>query len=250
MLKVERHGPVARIWLDRPEVRNAFNSELIAALHQAVVESGAARVVVLAGAGKAFCAGGDLEWMKKAADATQEQNEEDAFRLACLYQAISDSQAVVVARIHGACFGGGCGLVAAADYAIAAEDAVFCFSEARLGLLPATISPFVLRKIGPGHARALFATALAFGAPRAASIGLVHESAPADQLDLAVDKVIEAVLACGPEAAAESKRLAQAPPMDNRTAARLLAKVRTGEEAKAGIAAFLSKQPAPWVVKP
>jgi methylglutaconyl-CoA hydratase len=248
MLRVENDGPLLRVTLNRPEVRNAFNDELIAELHKTFtsIRIGETRVVVLAGEGDAFCAGGDLQWMKKAAEYTEEQNYEDALKLANLFQAMVNCPAVVIARVQGAAFGGGCGLVSASDVAVAGEKALFAFSEVRLGLVPATISPFVIPKIGQGHARALFATGEAFGAEHALRIGLVHDVA--EDLDAAIDKKIKTILAAGPHAAARAKALGWNEPLELETAARLLASVRAGDEGKEGVAAFLEKRKANFVV--
>lgn len=238
-------GPVARFTLDRPEVRNALNDQLIARLAEAFTSlSGETRAVVLAGNGPAFCAGGDLEWMKRAAAYTHEENERDALRLARLFQAIVDCPAVVIARVHGPAYGGGCGLVAACDVAIASEGAKFAFSEVKLGLVPATISPFVLPKIGAGHARALFTTGEAFSAGRALTIGLVHEVVAEADLDAAVDRKLRHVLAAGPSSVAISKRIAQDPPGSLEGSAKLLADVRASDEGREGVAAFLEKRTA------
>jgi enoyl-CoA hydratase/carnithine racemase len=249
MLNVESDGPVLRVTLNRPEVRNAFDDELIAQL-AAVFEhvSSDVRAVVVGGAGETFCAGGDLNWMRRAAGYTVEQNEADALRLARLFQSIVDCHAVVIARVQGAAFGGGCGLVAAADVAIAAEGTKFSFSEVKLGLVPATISPFVLPKIGPGHARHLFTTGEVFDAAHAARIGLVHDVVLTAELGTAVERRVKAVLGAGPAAVASAKRLAQTPPLSLESAARLLAETRAGDEAREGIAAFLDKRKATYVV--
>lgn len=250
MLRVESDGPVLHVTLNRPEVRNAFDDELIAALDEtfAKVPEGT-RVVLLSGEGKAFCAGGDLNWMTKAAAYTEEQNYEDAMRLAGLFERIATCPAVTIAKVHGAAFGGGCGLVAAVDIAAAAEGTRFAFSEVRLGLIPATISPFVIPKIGASHARALFATGEAFDATHAVQIGLVHLVAPADVLDGLVEAKIAAVLSSGPEAVATAKRLVLEGPLSREESARRLARARAGAEGKEGVAAFLAKRPASFVVK-
>jgi methylglutaconyl-CoA hydratase len=248
MLRVERDGAVLRLTIDRPEVRNAFNDELIEALSREFRNLAPdVRAVVLTGEGEAFCAGGDLNWMRKAAGYTEEQNYEDALKLARLFQSMVDAPAVVVARVKGPAFGGGCGLVAAADVAVAAEGSLFAFSEVRLGLVPATISTFVLPKIGAGNARALFSTGEAFDASTALRIGLVHEVAPADGLDEAVRRKLKAILTAGPQAVAASKRLAQHAPESLEASARLLARTRAGEEGKEGVAAFLGKRKAAFV---
>ena len=246
MLKVEVVGPVVRVVLDRPAVRNAFNDELIQALTQAFATLPVgARAVVISGEGKAFCAGGDLEWMRKAAGYTQDENHRDALRLARLFRTIVESPVPVIAKVHGAAFGGGCGLVAAADIAIASTDAKFAFSEVKLGLIPATISTIVVPKIGPGHARSLFATGEAFGAGRALQIGLIHEIA--EDLDAAVSAKLKHILASGPEAVAAAKRLVQDFPMSLDDAADRLARARSSKEGTEGVAAFLEKRPAAYV---
>lgn len=251
MLNVESNGPVLRVTLNRPEVRNAFDDELIAQL-AAVFEHVAeeVRVVVVSGAGETFCAGGDLNWMRRAAGYTVEQNEADALSLARLFQSIVDCHAVVIAKVQGAAFGGGCGLVAAADVAVAAQDTKFSFSEVKLGLVPATISPFVLPKIGPGHARHLFTTGEIFEADHALRIGLVHDAVVRADLDAAVAKRVKGVLSSGPRAVASAKRLAQREPLSLAAAARLLAETRAGDEAREGIAAFLDRRKASYVVEP
>jgi len=241
MLTVERDGAVLNLTLNRPEVRNAFNAELIKALTEAFgnLQSGD-RVVVIRGAGEAFCAGGDLHWMREAAEYTFDQNAADARRLYDLFEAIATCPALVVSHVHGACFGGGCGIVAASDVVVADAATKFAFSEVRLGLVPATISPFVLPKIGAGHARALFATGAIFDAERALRIGLVHEIGDAES----IAKIVKNQLAVGPLAAASSKRLAMHPPLDRAAAADLLAETRAGDEAREGIGAFLEKRKA------
>jgi len=251
MLNVESEGSVLRVTLNRPEVRNAFNDELIAEL-TAVFSHIASdvRAVVLAGAGETFCAGGDLQWMRKAAGYTESQNYEDALRLANLLKSISECRVPVIARVQGAAFGGGCGLVAAADIAVSAENGLFAFSEVRLGLVPATISPFVTPKIGTGHARHLFTTGEAFKAEHALRIGLVHDVVPLDSLDTAVNRRLKAILGAGPSAVARAKQLAHESPLSLDDAAKLLARTRAGEEAREGIAAFLEKRPASFVEEP
>ncbi|MBS1721882.1 MAG: enoyl-CoA hydratase/isomerase family protein [Armatimonadetes bacterium] len=250
MLKTSQDGPVLHVTLDRPEVRNALNDELIAALTDAIVGMPAAtRVVVLGGEGKAYCAGGDLEWMRRAANYTEEQNYEDAMKLGRLFEAIATCRAVVVSRVQGAAFGGGSGLVAASDVAIAEENTLFAFSEAKLGLIPATISSFVLNKIGSGNARWLFTTAEAFDAATALRVGLVHEVTNIVDLDAAVERKVKAVLKCGPEAVAASKRLCMEGPLPMDRCARMLATARSGQEGREGVAAFLEKRPASFVAE-
>lgn len=241
-------GAVVRVTLNRPEVRNAFDDGLIAALTRTFeILPDNARVVVISGEGKAFCAGGDLEWMRKAANYTEEQNYEDALKLAKLFKSIAYSHAVVIAKVHGAAFGGGCGLVAASDVAIAAEDTKFSFSEVKLGLLPGTISPYVIPKIGAGNARALFSTGEVFGSEKALRIGLVHEVGAAEALDGLVDEKIKAILSAGPQACAAAKRLVLDAPLTIEESARRLAQARAGAEGREGVAAFLEKRKASFV---
>ncbi len=250
MLDVTRDGAVLRLTLARPEVRNALNDELIAALSDAFTNlDPEVRVVVLRGEGKSFCAGGDLNWMRKAANYTEEENYQDALKLANLFKAMTDSRAVVICGVQGAAFGGGSGLVAACDVAVAVEGTTFCFSEVRLGLVAATISSFVLPKIGAGHARALFTTAEVFDALHAFNIGLVHRICPEDELEKQVEDYVGLVLQNGPESVAISKQLAIHGPHDIDTASRLLAQVRASEEGREGVAAFLDKRPASFNVK-
>ncbi len=250
MLRVEADGPVLTVTLARPEVRNAMNDELIAALSGVFLElSDSVRVVVLQGEGKSFCAGGDLNWMKKAAGYTREQNAADALMLAGLFEAIATCRAVVMAKVQGAAFGGGCGLVCAADVTVAERSTKFSFSEVRLGLVPATISPHVIAKIGSGHARAFFTTGEVFDGETALRIGLVHEAVGAEVLDSMVESKVADVLRNGPESVAKSKWLAQQPVLDNERAAELLAEMRASDEGREGVAAFLETRTASFVVE-
>ncbi len=250
MLKVEVDGAVLRVTLDRPEVRNALNDELIGALTETFRSiSPHTRVVVLGGEGSAFCAGADLGWMKLTTDYSAEENERDAVKVARLFQTLTECPAVVICKIHGPAFGGGAGLVASSDIAIASPEAKFAFSEVRIGLVPATISPAVLSKIGASHARALFTTGEAFSASRALSIGLVHEVVSATELDGTIESKVTHVLNSAPGAVAIAKRIASQPPMQLEEAAKLLARVRGSEEAREGFSAFLEKRPAAYVVK-
>lgn len=249
MLTVESRGPVLHVTLNRPEVRNAFNDELIAKLTEVFSGVGPeTRAVVVSGEGKAFCAGGDLEWMRKAADYTEEQNYQDAVKLGRLFESIANCPAVVIAKVHGAAFGGGAGVVACVDIAIAEMDTKFAFSEVRLGLLPGTISAFVIPKIGAGHARALFVTGEAFDAQHAFHIGLVHKVVGAESLDEAVAEKLKWVLAAGPNAVRESKRIVLDSPLPIEECARRLAAARASEEGKEGVSAFLEKRKAGFVV--
>lgn len=248
MLLTERAGSVLNVKLDRPEVRNAFNDELIAALTNTFTNiEDDVRVIVLSGEGQSFCAGGDLQWMKKAASYSEEQNYEDALKLAELFRAIATCHPVVIARVHGAAFGGGTGLVAAADIAVAAEGTRFAFSEVKLGLVPATISMHVIPKIGEGNARAYFVSGEPFDSDTALRIGLVHGVVPVEGLDHLVNSKVKQVLSAGPKAAHASKMLAQSREMSIEETARLLASMRAGEEGKEGVAAFLEKRKASFV---
>ena len=196
---------------------------------------------------KSFCAGGDLNWMRKAAGYTEEQNAADAQTLAELFEAMTNSHAVFVAEVHGAAFGGGCGLVAAADVALAEIGTKFSFSEVRLGLVPATISPFVVQKIGSGHARALFTTGEVFDSAKALRIGLVHDEVAPGTMFTEVRKRVVDILRNGPESVSTSKWLAQQPPMNKIESSQLLARVRAGDEGREGVQAFLEKRPASFV---
>jgi methylglutaconyl-CoA hydratase len=242
-LRIEREGSVLRVTLARPERRNAFDAELIRALTEAFADVGDARVVVLAGDGESFCAGADIEWQRSAIDLSYEENVEDALRLHAMLEAIDSCPAPVVARIHGYCLGGGCGLAASVDVALAADDATFGFSEVKLGIVPAVISPFVLSRIGEGAARRYFLTGERFDAATALHIGLVHEVAA--DLDEAVERVAGELLSSGPEAIRAAKALIRARPSGDE-AAHIAAELRTSEEGQAGLRAFLEKRPAPW----
>lgn len=234
-----------KVILNRPEVRNAFNDELIAELTNTFSNiPGHVRVIEISGEGKAFCAGGDLEWMKKASTYSEAENIRDAVKLAGLFQSIATCPALVIAKVHGAAFGGGCGLVAAADVAVAAPETLFAFSEVRLGLIPATISTFVIPKIGAGHARALFATGEAFNADHAFRIGLVHGVGSIEEL---AEAKVKQVLSVGPNSVFESKRLVFDYPLEAEEAAKRLALARAGDEGKEGVAAFLERRKASFV---
>jgi methylglutaconyl-CoA hydratase len=242
-LRVERDGPVLRVTLARPERRNAFDAALIAELTEAFSDVGEARAIVLSGEGESFCAGADVEWQRSSVDLTYEENIEDALRLYRMCEAIDRCPAPVVAQVQGYALGGGSGLVACADVAVAAEEAIFGFTEVRLGIIPAVISPFVLGKIGHGAARRWFLTGERFGADVALRIGLVHD-VPADPAE-AVEGVVEALLAGGPEAVREAKRLVRERPSGRETA-EIAAARRTSEEGQAGMRAFLDKGTPPW----
>ena len=239
-LKIDREEHVLRVTLARPERRNAFDAALIAELTEAFADVGDARAVVLAGEGQSFCAGADVDWQRSAIDLSYEENVEDALRLYRMCETIDRCPAPVIARVHGYALGGGSGLAACADIAIAAPDAVFGFSEVKLGIIPAVISPFVLPKIG-AHARRYFLTGERFDAATALRIGLIEEIA--DDLDAAVDRVLSELLTAGPEAVREAKRLIRERPAGEETA-QIAARLRAGEEGQEGLRAFLEGRSA------
>jgi enoyl-CoA hydratase/carnithine racemase len=234
-LKIERDGHVLRVMLARPERRNAFDAALIAELTEAFTDVGDARAVVLAGEGQSFCAGADVDWQRSAIDLSYEENVEDALRLYRMCETIDSCPAPVIARVHGYALGGGSGLAACADITLAAPDAVFGFSEVKLGIIPAVISPFVLPKIG-AHARRYFLTGERFDAETALRIGLIEEIA--DDLDAAVDRVLSELLTAGPEAVREAKRLIRERPAGEDTA-QIAARLRASDEGQEGLRAFL-----------
>ncbi|HEV2713509.1 MAG TPA: enoyl-CoA hydratase-related protein [Gaiellaceae bacterium] len=242
-LRIERDGPVLRITLAKPERRNAFDAELIRELHEAFSDVGDPRVVVLAGDGPSFCAGADVEWQRSAIDLSYEENVEDALRLFRMLQAIDTCPVPVVGRIHGYALGGGSGVAACLDVGIASKDAVFGFSEVKLGIIPAVISPFVLPRIGAA-ARRYFLTGERFDAQTALRIGLVGEVAA--NLDDAVDRVVAELLTSGPEATREAKRLVRERP-GGEEAAETAARLRAGEEGQEGLRAFLERRKPPWM---
>ena len=254
LLTLVHTGPVATLTLNRPALHNAFNAELIAELHAAceeIARDATLRVLVLQGAGPSFCAGADLNWMRASLAYTREENLADAGRLDAMLTAMNTLPVAVVGRIHGTTMGGGVGLAACCDLVIAAEGATFGFSETRLGLLPAVIARPVVRKIGPGHARALFVSARRFNAHQALAIGLVHEVVPAPQLDTAVARGVADLLCCGPQAITAAKALIEAtmtlPTEEARAyAIAAIATARTGPEGQEGLRAFLEKRAATW----
>jgi enoyl-CoA hydratase/carnithine racemase len=239
-LRIEREGAVLRMTIARPERRNAFDASLIRELAGSFADVGDARVVVLAGEGPSFCAGADVEWQRASID-LYDENVEDALRLYEMLAAIDSCPAPVVARVQGFALGGGSGVVACTDVAVAGEDAVFGFTEVRLGIIPAVISPFVLDRIGGPAARRYFLTGERFGADVALRIGLVHEVAA--DLDASVERVVEDLLRVGPEAARAAKKLVRERP-GGEEAARIAARLRTSPEGQEGLRAFLEKRPA------
>lgn len=255
LLLERREGPVAHVVLARAEVRNAFNADLIAELHRCFERLGndpAVRAVVLAGEGKAFCGGADINWMRASLDLSRDENLEDARALSRMLRTVDRLPLPVIARVQGAALGGGAGLVAVCDIAIAAESAFFGFTETKLGILPAVISPFVLAKIGRSHARALALTGERFDARRALAIGLVHEIAPEAELDARIARVICELLSAGPSAVAATKRLfaevAERHYDDTLDlTAGAIATQRTSAEGQDGLRAFLEKRKPAWI---
>ena len=255
-VQVEKIGAVAWIWLSRPAVHNAFDASLIRELTQTFAELGndnAIRAIVLAARGRSFSAGADVEWMKQQGAATMERNRADAQQLAKLFQTIAESPKPTVARVHGAAIGGGVGLVSACDIAIGVSTALFATSEVRLGLIPATIAPYVVRAIGERHARRLFQTGERINAATAERIGLLHEVVPPEQLDARIQVVLEAILAGAPLAQHAAKMLVDAVAHQPVTAALIadtaerIAQRRADPEAAEGLSAFLEKRPAAWM---
>ena len=256
-LTIERTPPITRITLNRPEVHNAFNETLIAeltAVFESLREDEATRVVILQGAGKSFCAGADLNWMGKMVGSSFAENLEDARALARMFEAIDHCPKPVVGRVHGAALGGGAGLVAVCDIAVATPDAKFAFSEVKLGLIPAVITPYVVRKIGYGHARACFVSGERFDAETALRMGLIQRVVSAEQLDAEIDAITRNLLQNGPNAMAAAKMLLHAAlvlPADelrSLTIARI-AELRVSEEGQEGIRAFLEKRTPNFAVR-
>jgi enoyl-CoA hydratase/carnithine racemase len=239
-LRNERDGHVLRVTITRPERRNAFDANLIRELTEAFADVGDARAVVLAGEGESFCAGADVEWQRASIDLSIQENVADAMRLYRMCETIDSCPAPVVARIQGYALGGGAGLTACSDIAIVAPNATFGFSEVKLGIIPAVISPFVLPKIG-AHARRFFLTGERFDAETALRIGLVHELA--DNLDEAVERVVAELLSSGPMAVKAAKRLIRERPAGEETA-QIAATLRAGDEGQEGLRAFLEKRAA------
>lgn len=254
-LRVERRGFAAYVTLARPEVHNAFNARLIAELHAAFQQLDGeddVRAVVLQGDGPNFSAGADLNWMGASLNYSRDENVEDALRMADMFRAIDSCRHPVIGRIQGAALGGGAGLTAVCDIAIAAEGARFGFTEARLGIAPAVISPFVLRKIGETHARALFVTAERFDAARAHALGLVHQVVPLDQLDDTVRTTLLHIGQSGPAGVRAAKVMARtvlklSDEEAREMTAATIAGLRVGAEGQEGIRAFLEKRKAGWV---
>lgn len=262
-LRIRDRGPVREIRLSRPDVHNALDEELIAALTLAFAEVEAdphpPRAILLAAEGASFCAGADLHYMQRIAGYTADENHADALRLAALFRAVHDCPVFVLGRIQGAALGGGCGLVAGCDLAIASTQARFGFTEVRLGIVPATISPVVVARIGAAKARSLFPTGEIFDAAEAQRIGLVDRVAAPDQLDIEIDRILALLLSAAPGASREAKALADsaarwlagwtpdaAGASTSEEAATLIARMRALPEGREGIAAFLEKRKPGW----
>ncbi len=254
-LLVDVSAQVATVTLNRPDVRNAFNETMIADVTAAFTALGArddVRVIVLAGNGKAFCAGADLNWMRRMAGYSDDENRADALRLARMLSAVYRCPKPVIARVHGDAYAGGMGLVCAADIVVAAETVNFCLSEARLGLMPATIAPYVIRALGEQASRRYFVTAEAFDCATALSLGLVSEAVSADELDATVARIAGTLCANSPNAVRECKQLVQdiaGESIDNAliedTAVRI-ARIRASEEGRDGVSSFLEKRTPRW----
>jgi methylglutaconyl-CoA hydratase len=242
-LRIDRDDDVLRITLARPETRNAFDARLIEELAEAFVDVGTSRAVVLSGEGPSFCAGADVDWMRRSADLTLDENVADANGLRRMVEAIDRCPAPVVCAVHGHAFGGALGLVATADIALAHEKTVFAFSEVKLGIIPAVISPFVVRKIGESAARRYFVTGETFDASTALRIGLVHEVT--SDVDGALARILGELRTAAPRATRHAKRLVLEQP-DGPETARRIAERRVSEEGQAGLRAFLERRRPPW----
>ena len=256
-LELERNGRIATIWMNRPEVFNAFNEQLIGDLSAACAELDAdasVRVVVLAGRGRHFSAGADLNWMRRASSYGEAENLEDSRRFARMLRALSEMSKPTIARVQGAALGGGTGLAAACDMAVASANAVFATSEVKFGIIPAVISPYVLRAIGPRHALRYFQTAERISADKALAIGLVNEVTADDALDAGIATLAEALIAGAPQAQQAAKQLIQAingRPIDDTVTeetAQRIASQRATDEGKDGIVSFLEKRTPAWLL--
>jgi methylglutaconyl-CoA hydratase len=254
-IDVELEGPVARVWMNRPDVRNAFDGLMVTELRTALFDLRAVdsvRVIVLGGRGPCFCAGADLQWMKAMVAFSREENLREAQALADLFFTVYESPKPIVARVHGAALGGGAGLVAACDIPVAALGTQFGFTEVRLGIIPSVISPYVLSKIGESAARELFLTGERFEAVRALEIGLVRAAVPEPDLDAAVEGRVAALVEAGPRAIAEAKALTREVAFRRvedvqRYTVERIADIRTTPEGQEGMRAFLEKRKPSWV---
>lgn len=255
-IEVATSDAVATVWLDRPEVRNAMNETVIAELHaafEALRRDDSVRVVVLAGRGSAFCAGADLNWMRRMADFSEAENEADAMHLATMLHTLHTLPKPTIARVHGAAFAGGMGLACACDLIVADKAAEFCLSEVRIGLVPATISPYVAQALGVHAARRYMLTAERMRADEAHRIGFVHELCEPGAIDGAVDSLAAKLKGAGPNALAQTKQLLDSvvdrpiEPTLIALTARLIAEVRASAEGRSGVRSFLEKSSAPWL---
>jgi methylglutaconyl-CoA hydratase len=256
-LEVSAQQGLAHIWLNRPEVRNAFNETVIAELAHAFASFGAepgVRAIVLAAHGAAFCAGADLNWMKKMAGYSDAENHADALVLASMLRTIYECPKPTVARVHGACYAGGMGLVAACDIVVASTAAEFCLSEVKLGLIPATISPYVIKAMGEQAARRYFLTAERFTASEAYRIGFAHELVPEEVLDKQVNLLTRALISNSPNAVKQAKRLVRdiaGRPIDDAVladTAERIASIRASDEGREGVRSFLEKRKPSWLL--
>ena len=254
-LKIVRTGAVATVSLNRPEVRNAFDDVLIGELTTLFAELGAepaVRVIVLTGEGPVFCAGADVNWMKRSIAYTQEQNKSDALRMSAMFRTIDECPKAVIGRVNGTCFGGGMGLISCCDVVVSVDSAQFAFTEVKLGIVPAVISAYVAPRIGAAAARRYFLTAEVFGPEEARRLGLVHEISPAGGLDAKVVGITAAILKNGPAAVATAKSLipqvlSKSRPDAIEYTASLISKVRTSPEGQEGLGAFLEKRKPTWI---
>ena len=255
-LEIETQHQVATIWINRPEVHNAFNNDVIEELStcfKSFNDCADVRVIILAGRGKNFSAGADLNWMKQAGQASTQENETDALKLAQMFENLANLKQPTIARVQGIALGGGMGLAATCDICIASNDAQFATSEVRLGLAPSTISPYVIRAIGARQASRFFLTAERIKAEQAQQIGLVHEICTLPELDQKINSIVQALLLGAPFAQTASKQLIQQVADKELTSelqrytAQHIAHIRQGTEAKAGLTAFLTKQSPPWI---
>ena len=258
-IRISTQGAVATVVLSRPEVRNAFNDEVIAELTEAFARLGddaRVRAIVLMAEGPAFCAGADLNWMRRMADYSREENEQDADKLAFMLRTLYECPKPTIARVQGDVYAGGMGLVACCDMAVSVDTANYCLSEVRLGLIPATIGPYVIRAMGPRASHRYFLTAERFNAQEALRIGFVHEVVGADQLDTKVGEMVAALVAASPNAIKECKKLVQY--VADRDITRLLidhtvkaiADIRASAEGKEGVQSFLNKRKPNWLMNP
>lgn len=255
-LDIERDGGIATVWMNRPDVHNAFNAQLIADLTAACQQLDAdesVRVVVLAGRGKSFSAGADLNWMKAAGEASVDENLADARRLAGMLRTLSEMDTPTIARVQGAALGGGMGLASACDICVASEKAIFATSEVKFGIIPSAISPYVIRAIGERQSYRYFQSAERISAQRAGELGLAHEVVAPEALDDKVAEIVAALLQGGPKSQAAAKALIRAvahQPVSDAVVedtSRRIATLRSTPEAKEGLSAFLDKRPAAWV---